>query len=112
MKKANWDWETGFFVIYVACVTLIRMNAEEPTLVLSLAERHVAIVGVACGQQHTGALSSDGHLWTFGLGAFGQLGHGYLHDELIPKRIEALVDIHIQIDSVKCGSFYTVAKSR
>lgn len=64
------------------------------------------IIQSSCGQQHTAVISGfyfkiiffhvtvldKGELFTFGLGVFGQLGHGKLKDELVPKRVESLVN--------------------
>ena len=38
------------------------------------------------------ALTNNGEIYTFGLGVFGQLGHGELRDELFPRRIDSLVN--------------------
>jgi hypothetical protein len=53
-----------------------RFNTHEPTLIEALREKHV--VAVACGQQHCLALTADHQVYSWGLGVFGQLGHGTL----------------------------------
>lgn len=45
---------------------------------------------VACGQQHSLAVSSSGHAFSWGSGTLGQLGHGGGDDALSPKLILAL----------------------
>ena len=35
------------------------------------------VVAAAAGSCHSAAVTEDGALWTWGLGSFGQLGHGY-----------------------------------
>jgi alpha-tubulin suppressor-like RCC1 family protein len=60
---------------------------------------------ISCGKFHTGILTTDGHLYTFGYGGFGQLGHGYenKNDHLTPT----LLSFPNAIISVSCGSFHT-----
>jgi hypothetical protein len=50
------------------------------------------VVAVATGRTHTVVLTATGSVFTFGSGAFGQLGHGNLHDQHTPLRVEALLD--------------------
>jgi alpha-tubulin suppressor-like RCC1 family protein len=45
-----------------------------PTAVLAL--QHKSCVSVAAGVSHTAVATSDGKLYTFGTGGFGQLGQG------------------------------------
>ena len=44
-----------------------------PRIVGALAEKEVT--RVACGQNHTIAVCSDGGVWTWGNGGYGRLGH-------------------------------------
>ena len=67
-----------------------RFNVNDPVRVESLAHEHV--VQVACGQQHTIALCENGHVYSWGLGVFGQLGHGTLRNERSPRLVEAACD--------------------
>lgn len=45
------------------------------------------IVDVACGGFHSAAISRYGHLYTWGKGRYGRLGHGDYEDYLIPKLV-------------------------
>jgi alpha-tubulin suppressor-like RCC1 family protein len=63
-----------------------RFNQETPVLISHLA--HIKIVKVKCGQQHSLALSEDGHVYSWGLGVLGQLGHGECRDAGVPTKIE------------------------
>ena len=36
----------------------------------------VRVVALACGQQHTVCVGEEGAAYSWGLGSFGQLGHG------------------------------------
>ncbi len=69
--------------------------------------RQFRIVSVSAGDQHSMALSSDGSLFTWGDGSFGQLGHAHietlahmagLHASLItsPRRVESLNPVKLQ----------------
>ncbi len=51
---------------------------------------NVRVVRVAAGQQHCMALTADGEVYSWGLGVFGQLGHGVSSDAHRPTRIAAL----------------------
>ncbi|XP_072176147.1 uncharacterized protein [Diadema setosum] len=42
-------------------------------------------ITLACGQLHTLVLTQDQRLWSFGWGAHGQLGHGDVEDQIVPK---------------------------
>jgi RCC1 and BTB domain-containing protein len=55
------------------------------------------------------ALSCDGHVYTMGRGAHGQLGHGDRKSKKTLTMVESLHDRHI-VD-VKCGKYMTVALS-
>jgi alpha-tubulin suppressor-like RCC1 family protein len=48
---------------------------------------------VACGWRHSVAVTSAGHVYSWGRGASGQLGHGNTCEEMAPKRLELLDDI-------------------
>ena len=59
-----------------------------PARVAVFAEKRV--VSVAAGAHHTLAITADGALFTFGLGANGKLGHGDTLTQKLPKRAAAL----------------------
>lgn len=52
-----------------------------------------------------------GHVYSWGLGVFGQLGHGSLDDLRQPKRIEHLVKLGVVVVQVVCGAYHTVART-
>nr|CCC91709.1 conserved hypothetical protein [Trypanosoma congolense IL3000] len=102
----------------------VRSSIADPSIVsrsLSSEERVVVLepqvvrvptehklVRVHAGQWHSGAISSTGELFTWGIGFQGRLGHGNTEPVLRPKRVRgALADRHV-VD-VACGSFHTVA---
>ena len=51
-----------------------QRDENEPRLVEALVEQNQAVLGVACGEYHSAAVTRDGHLWLWGDGAGGQLG--------------------------------------
>ena len=65
----------------------------------------VRVVQVSCGQHHTGFVAADGSLYTCGMGLYGQCGHGELTDELMPRRVDALM---LTSKSVACGDYHTL----
>jgi alpha-tubulin suppressor-like RCC1 family protein len=56
------------------------------------------------------AIGTDGDLYSWGNGQFGQLGHGSYEDEKQPKKIEFLKD-H-QVDEVSCGLNHTCFRTK
>ena len=79
-----------------------RFNSHNPLQVDALATEH--IVDVACGQQHVVAVTKTGNVYSWGLGVFGQLGHGALHNERKPRLIAGIE----RAKSVRCGAHFTV----
>lgn len=61
------------------------------------------------GEGHVLALATDGTLYSWGSGRHGQLGHGNLASESLPKPIEYLQGIRI-VDAA-CGAAFSVALS-
>nr|CAH8870654.1 unnamed protein product [Trichobilharzia regenti] len=83
-----------------------RSNVPVPTSVKSL-QRH-EIVYLACGEQHTVALTRDGGVFTFGAGRHGQLGHNEsVYGISVPRKVtEFMGNVVTQI---ACGRFHTMA---
>ncbi|KAF9172847.1 RCC1 domain-containing protein 1 [Mortierella sp. AD010] len=61
------------------------------------------------GEAHMLALATDGTLYSWGSGRYGQLGHGNLVSVSTPKPIESLQGIRI-VDAA-CGASFSVALS-
>ena len=49
---------------------------------------------MACGQQHTVVVDAEGGAYSWGLGSFGQLGHGGYSDERVPRLVQALASFY------------------
>lgn len=65
-----------------------RGQAPYPMLVESLSNE--LIVSVSAGQYHSLAISTNGQLWSWGWGVYGQLGHGEIDDCDKPKLLKTL----------------------
>lgn len=83
--------------------TPIEVNV--PRMITSLTRTR--IVSVACGANHTLAISEQGQLWSCGRGRHGQLGHGHFHDEGLLQLVETI--LHERIVSVAAGRAHSVA---
>ena len=59
------------------------------------------------GEHHSFALTADGAVWSWGLGAFGQLGHGGQQNQLLPKKIEILAGQRVV--TVSAGERHSLA---
>jgi len=47
------------------------------------------VVAVSAGGYHSFALTADGAVWSWGVGAYCSLGHGDQQRQLLPKKVEA-----------------------
>ncbi|XP_030756884.1 E3 ubiquitin-protein ligase HERC2 [Sitophilus oryzae] len=77
-----------------------RLSCEKPKLVEAL--QGYEVIDIACGGAHSAAITSSGHLYTWGKGRYGRLGHGDSEDQLRPKLVETLVGY--KVVDVACGS--------
>ncbi|GAY36623.1 hypothetical protein CUMW_023380 [Citrus unshiu] len=62
---------------------------------------------ISCGLWHTAVVTSAGHLFTFGDGSFGALGHGDHISTSIPREVETLRGL--RTTRVSCGVWHTAA---
>ncbi|XP_058798265.1 probable E3 ubiquitin-protein ligase HERC4 [Phymastichus coffea] len=82
-------------------LTIVQM----PTLVKALGTS--VIVQIACGQNHTLALTNNGELYTWGSNSDGQLGLGQdIKMETKPKLISSLFGIPIAF--IACGGYHSI----
>lgn len=77
-----------------------RLTLEKPKMIESLKTKRVR--DIACGSAHSAAITSQGELYTWGLGEYGRLGHGDNNTLLKPKMIQKLVGQRVV--QVACGS--------
>ena len=71
-------------------------------LVETLARKRVA--QVACGGEHSVALTADGEVYSCGAGNKGQLGHGSGENEQFPRLVARLKATRRDVLEVACGT--------
>mmetsp|Transcript_11950 Transcript_11950/g.23713 ORF Transcript_11950/g.23713 Transcript_11950/m.23713 type:complete len:625 (-) Transcript_11950:467-2341(-) len=74
-----------------------------PKLVQRLANKRIVQLS-ACGF-HTGCLTADGEMYTWGEGKFGRLGHGTEQNCHVPRLVETLIGKRPR--QLSCGGFHT-----
>jgi alpha-tubulin suppressor-like RCC1 family protein len=87
-----------------------EMKCDRLPCVLSQIQLKERVDLVSCGKEHVLLLDmTSGHVFSFGLGSRGQLGHSTVDAETAPKIIEALAGIHIK--HVAAGGWHSLALS-
>ena len=81
-----------------------KVNISNKSKASSLAAN---FIDVDCGSRHTIALTENGDIYTMGSGEFGQLGTGYLQNEVLPKKIE----LYTKIYKIAAGESHTLVLS-
>ena len=73
-----------------------------------------AFRAVACGYNHTGAVSVDGRLFMWGNGNSGRLGLGatQLKTVRVPTLVKSLADRGMHVWSISCGAAHTAITTR
>lgn len=66
----------------------------------------ILIKKVSCGSRHTAAITQEGHLYTWGFGRWGQLGHGNEWTLDTPTRVESL-GLGVKCIDVYCKEWNT-----
>ena len=85
-------------------------NCESSSCLLLPIPLKVKVDSVSCGKEHVLLLNTtSGHVFSFGLGSRGQLGHGGVNAETSPKIIEALTGLCIK--QVAAGGWHSLALS-
>ncbi|KAK4708945.1 hypothetical protein R3W88_029870 [Solanum pinnatisectum] len=82
----------------------IDSDVLHPKLIDSLS--HSSIELVACGENHTCAVTLSGDLYTWGDGDFGLLGHGNEVSHWVPKRVNGPLE-GIHVSYISCGPWHT-----
>ncbi|KAH8070179.1 ubiquitin-protein transferase [Aureococcus anophagefferens] len=86
-----------------------RDQMREVTRGIDLFEPRINVSSIACGSMHSAALSSLGHLYTWGNGSMGQLGLGDRQSRCKPQRVKGPLERGAAVLLVDCGSLFTVA---
>ena len=81
-----------------------RLAESTPRLVEGL--KHGRVVGVACGDFHSLALTSRDEVFTWGGGSFGELGHDDHEHRALPRRVEALCGRRLSFAA--CGAAHNI----
>lgn len=79
-------------------ITMLQIGCKEP------------IISMASGKCHVLLLNSSGLVYSFGTGSRGELGHGTLESEQMPKLIDVLS--LIPIIEIACGAWHSVALTK
>ncbi|XP_041651475.1 RCC1 domain-containing protein 1-like [Cheilinus undulatus] len=64
---------------------------------------------VSCGCRHTAAVTTNGDLYTWGWGDYGQLGLQHLVSVDEPQHVEFFREQHMHVTDVVCGEWNTFA---
>lgn len=67
------------------------------------------ITAVASGTNHSIALDDKGHVWSWGWGAYGRLGHKSTKDELVPRKVSTLANTGLVVTAITCGDKSSIA---
>ena len=62
---------------------------------------------MSSGAAHSLAITADGEVWSWGQGAYGELGHGDQQNQLLPKKLEAFAGQRVV--TVSAGSDHSLA---
>jgi alpha-tubulin suppressor-like RCC1 family protein len=66
---------------------------------------------LSTGRDFCLAQTAEGHVYTWGNGEFGQLGHQENKIKKVPKKISALRELEIPVDLACCGDDFIVMSS-
>eukprot|EP00934_Nitzschia_sp_Nitz4_P006496 Nitzschia sp. Nitz4//scaffold145_size56662//25408//27333//NITZ4_006557-RA/size56662-snap-gene-0.86-mRNA-1//1//CDS//3329536577//6486//frame0 len=83
----------------------MERNCHAPRLVETMMDKKPR--QVSCGGFHTAVVTEDGHLYTFGGGEHGQLGHNDRVNKVKPTRVQALEGVFVT--QITCGWSHSVA---
>lgn len=72
---------------------------------------NVKFVQVSCGELFTLALSEDGDIYSWGDGVNGQLGLGYVVEQLTPKKITTISEGEVKFKKISAGKEHSLALS-
>ncbi|XP_075506181.1 PH, RCC1 and FYVE domains-containing protein 1-like isoform X1 [Primulina tabacum] len=82
----------------------VDSDVLHPKLIDTLSNTNIELV--ACGENHSCAVTLSGDLYTWGDGRFGILGHGNEVSHWVPKRVNGPLE-GIHVSSVSCGPWHT-----
>jgi alpha-tubulin suppressor-like RCC1 family protein len=71
--------------------SIAEMFSEVPTPILALKGKRIK--QICCGDEFNVVLTERGHVYTWGSGRCGQLGHNSLNDEWAPRLVDSLNEV-------------------
>ena len=83
-------------------------DRHSPEVVAALKAHGDRAINIACGSSHTLVVTDTGHVFSWGSGAFGKLGHGNDADIRIPRQVEFK---RKRVARVSCGPDHSAAVS-
>ncbi|KAI3457479.1 hypothetical protein Pfo_014142 [Paulownia fortunei] len=84
-------------------------NELQPRAILSFKRKGIHVVQVSAGDEHVVALDSNGHVYTWGKGYCGALGHGDEIDKTTPEHLTSLCShLAVQVCASKRKTFVLV----
>ncbi|KAL3645485.1 hypothetical protein CASFOL_010665 [Castilleja foliolosa] len=84
-------------------------NELQPRAIMSFKRKSIHVVRVSAGDEHVVALDSNGHVYTWGKGYCGALGHGDEIDKTIPLHLTSLRShLAVQVCASKRKTFVLV----
>ena len=81
-------------------------NQPLPKLIEALRGKNV--LHISAGGEHSLALTEGGHVLSWGAEGNGQLGHGDMQHQLLPKPVAALKDV--QVVDIAAGPYHSVVR--
>ena len=66
--------------------------------------KDISVADISCGEEHAALLTSEGHVYTWGYGHDGQLGHSAKTHLSAPKKIDEITQ---KAKKVICGGGHT-----
>ena len=71
------------------------------------------IINISCGNVHSAAVTSNGHLFVWGCGDSGRLGLGKgVKNVFVPTQVTSLAGAGVKVAQVSCGSSHTAIVTR
>jgi alpha-tubulin suppressor-like RCC1 family protein len=85
-----------------------RDHPYQPTFTQVSTLSHKRVIQVACGGEHSVFLCDDGEVYSVGMGAKGQLGHGNTTNLHVPQLLRHLKMTRREIFQIACGNNCTL----
>lgn len=85
-------------------------NKNQPQVIELLASK--VVTQIAAGDAHSVLLTAAGHVYTFGFGGHGRLGHGNYGNRAMPTLVENLHASGKRMCQVSAGGFHTAVVAR